>query len=254
MGDAVVIDLLEESNRSAVAPSKRPTTEIGNVLDNVTGSFLHDLRNPLTAIRACAEMLLRENLRPADTRRLTLNMYRAADRMRELIAEFVCLAQRCNQIEENRNLRMLLTESCTAAGTPERDAIEILLDVPTQLDIPVSPARMKSVFVNLIANAAEAMPDGGVIRITATEAPDRVRIEVEDTGPGIPAEIRGRLFEPFVTANKSDGLGLGLSLSRQTVRELGGDLWAEPAAGARFVIWLPLARQLAPVYLRRRTE
>jgi signal transduction histidine kinase len=69
-----------------------------------------------------------------------------------------------------------------------------------------------------------------------------VLIELEDTGPGIPRRIRDRVFEPFVTAGKKNGLGLGLALSRQTVLNHGGDIWTEPAAGARFVIRLPLNR------------
>jgi signal transduction histidine kinase len=69
-----------------------------------------------------------------------------------------------------------------------------------------------------------------------------VRIELEDTGHGIPRGIRDRLFEPFVTAGKQDGVGLGLALARQTVRNHGGDIWNEPATGARFVICLPLTR------------
>src|SRR5262249_32959087 len=100
--------------------------------------------------------------------------------------------------------------------------------------------QMECVFVNLVVNALEAMPGGGSIRISATESGESVRIEVEDNGPGIPAEIRDRLFDPFVTAGKKNGLGLGLALSQQIVREHGGDLWIEPAAGARFVIALPL--------------
>src|SRR5580700_10276010 len=69
-------------------------------------------------------------------------------------------------------------------------------------------------------------------------------IAVEDTGPGIPAGIRDRLFEPFVTAGKSHGLGLGLALSRETVLDQGGDMWTEPAAGARFVVRLPLPARM----------
>jgi signal transduction histidine kinase len=65
-----------------------------------------------------------------------------------------------------------------------------------------------------------------------------VLIEVEDTGPGIPVGIRDRLFEPFVTAGKDHGLGLGLALSRQTVLDHGGEMWIEPAPGARFVVRL----------------
>jgi len=67
-----------------------------------------------------------------------------------------------------------------------------------------------------------------------------VLIEVEDTRPGIPHGIRDRLFEPFVTVGKDDGLGLGLALSRQAVLDHGGNMWTEPGAGARFIIRLPL--------------
>jgi signal transduction histidine kinase len=62
-----------------------------------------------------------------------------------------------------------------------------------------------------------------------------VEIEVRDTGPGVPAEIRGQLFQPFVTSGKKNGLGLGLALARQTMREHGGDLELVPSEkGARF--------------------
>ena len=78
-----------------------------------------------------------------------------------------------------------------------------------------------------------------------------VLVEIEDTGPGIPHKIRDRLFEPFVTAGKRDGLGLGLAISRQSVLNHGGDIWTEPASGARFVIRLPLkrARSSQSVYM-----
>jgi signal transduction histidine kinase len=97
------------------------------------------------------------------------------------------------------------------------------------------------VFFNLITNALEAMSHGGKIRIGARKAGKYVLIDVEDTGPGIPYGIRDRLFEPFVTAGKDHGLGLGLALSRQTLLNHGGDMWIEPADGARFVMCLPLS-------------
>ena len=86
------------------------------------------------------------------------------------------------------------------------------------------------------------MPDGGQVRIRTRRAENIVLIDVEDTGPGIPRAIRDRLFEPFVTAGKDHGLGLWLALSRQAVRDHGGDIWTEPAKGARFVMRLPLSR------------
>jgi signal transduction histidine kinase len=114
--------------------------------------------------------------------------------------------------------------------------------MPQRIELPLMCSRLERVFFNLITNAMEAMPNGGRIHIQAKTAGDYVSVEIEDTGPGIPPVIRDRLFEPYVTAGKRDGLGLGLALARQTVLDHGGDLWTESAAGARFVIRLPLNR------------
>jgi signal transduction histidine kinase len=84
------------------------------------------------------------------------------------------------------------------------------------------------------------MPGGGEVRVEAAKNCDCVLVAIEDTGPGIPHEIRDKVFEPFVTAGKENGLGLGLAFSRQSVLDHGGNMWTEPAAGARFVIRLPL--------------
>ena len=114
-------------------------------------------------------------------------------------------------------------------------------DVPVRMEMTGERTRMERGFINLIRNSLEAMPGAGMIRITTKEAVDCTLIEVEDSGAGIPPEIYGRLFDPFTTARKKEGLGLGLALSRRTVRDHGGDMWIEPAEGARFVIRLPLS-------------
>ena len=92
-------------------------------------------------------------------------------------------------------------------------------------------ARMERVFANLFENAIEAMRSGGSISIRAESAGDNIMVRVEDTGPGISAALQGRLFQPFVTAGKKNGLGLGLALSRQTLLDHGGDIWADDAPG-----------------------
>jgi signal transduction histidine kinase len=120
----------------------------------------------------------------------------------------------------------------------------LAVDIARVIELPLKRARMERALVNLISNAIEAMPGGGEVRISAQIATDSVVVHVDDTGPGVAPEIRSRLFQPFVTAGKSNGVGLGLVFTRQTVLEHGGDLWLDiaPGGGARFSLRLPGAR------------
>jgi signal transduction histidine kinase len=206
-----------------------------------SASILHDLRNPVGTIYAGAEILMTLDTAPSQVKRLAANMHRAAGRMRELLIDLAgatCGNRSTPEICDIRDIIAAASEA--AAGAMDNQRIQILLDVPGQIKLPLARARMKLVFFNLITNALEAMPGGGEVRIGATRNGDYVLVAIEDTGPGIPHEIRDKVFEPFVTAGKKNGLGLGLAFSRQTVLDHGGDIWIEPAAGARFVIRFPL--------------
>jgi signal transduction histidine kinase len=205
-------------------------------------SIIHDLRNRLGAVFTSAEMLM--EIDPASTqgKRLAANIYRAAGRMRELLADLGRASCGDESRSEICKIHDVITAAVEAAlPAAEMQSIQILHDVPDDLEIPLERYGIARVFFNLITNALEAMPHGGKIRIGARKAGKYVLIDVEDTGPGIPYGIRDRLFEPFVTAGKDHGLGLGLALSRQTLLNHGGDMWIEPAGGARFVMCLPLS-------------
>jgi signal transduction histidine kinase len=186
-------------------------------------------------------MLMNVDASPAELKRLAANMYRAADRMRDLLEEISCVTYGNRSIAGSCEIRELIATAAEAASAAtENRSVRILLDVPREIELPLVRSRMKRVFFNVITNAIEAMPGGGEVRIGARKARNCVQVEIEDTGPGIPQDIRDRLFEPFVTAGKANGLGLGLALSRRTVLDHGGDMWIEAAAGARFVIRFPL--------------
>jgi signal transduction histidine kinase len=175
--------------------------------------------------------------------RLATNIFRAAGRMRELLADLNSVALGNTPTPEMCDIREVIAAATNAAwAATENGSVQIVLEVPEGIELPLIRPRIQSVFFNLIANALEAMPAGGRLHVAARKASNCVLIEMEDTGPGIPDEIRDRLFEPFVTAGKQNGLGLGLALSRQAVLDHGGDIWTEPAAGARFVVRLPLNR------------
>jgi signal transduction histidine kinase len=206
-----------------------------------SASILHDLRNPLATICAGAELLMDLDSPSTQVKRLAANMCRAAGRMRQLLADSPSVTRDNVSTAEVCNIREVIAAASEAAlAAKEQQSVQILLEVPDGIDLPLVRSHMERVFFNLIANAFEAMPGGGTVRIEARKTGTSVLVELEDTGPGIAPCISDRLFEPFVTSGKEDGLGLGLALARQTVRNYGGDMWIEPAAGARFVIRLPL--------------
>jgi len=206
-------------------------------------SIVHDLRNPLGSIYAAAEMLLELDSGPAQVKRLATNIFRAAGHMREVLADLNRIAHGGKPTAQIcRISEIIAAASGAASATTKSHNLQILIEVSDGLELPLIRSCMERAFFNLIANAFEAMPAGGLLSIIGRRAGKYVLIELEDTGPGIPCCIRDRLFEPFVTAGKQDGLGLGLALARQTIRNHGGDIWNEPATGARFVIRLPLNR------------
>jgi two-component system NtrC family sensor kinase len=109
--------------------------------------------------------------------------------------------------------------------------------------IRVDATQFEMALLNLVSNALDAMPDGGTLSIAAAARPGGLRVEVGDTGCGIPAEVIDRLFEPWVTTKPvGHGSGLGLAIVRDVVRAQGGSISASnQARGARFVIDLPAA-------------
>jgi signal transduction histidine kinase len=220
-----------------------------STLDQLSTSILHDLRNPLASICGCSEMLVDLDLTPEQVRRLSSNIHQAAGRMRELLGNLFDVTQGKIAAAEPCSIREMIMRACDIIAAAAHDQrIEISLDLQVQREIRAVRGRMERVFINLVTNAVEAMPCGGRILIAARETTDYALIEVEDSGPGIPPEIQDRLFEPFVSARKKDGLGLGLATSLRTVRDHGGEMWTESARGARFVIRLPLKEGVMKSY------
>ena len=152
-------------------------------------SIVHDLRNPLGAIYAAAEILL--DLEPGTThvQRLATNIFRAAGRMRELLADLNSVAYGNTPTAEMCDIREVIAAAANASAGSQNGPVQILLEVPEGIKLLLLRTRMQSVFFNLIANALEAMPTGGRLHITAREASSCVLIEIEDTGPGIPRGI-----------------------------------------------------------------
>jgi signal transduction histidine kinase len=168
-------------------------------------------------------------------------MFGASQQIQELLQDLLDVGRgRTGEIHlcDLREIAGAVAGSLESAAAAQQ--VRIVLDVPEGLELPLDRRRIERVFLNLMGNALEAMPTGGVIAVSAAAEPDSVVVTVSDTGPGIAPEIRSRLFQPFVTARKKTGLGLGLALARQAVVDHGGDMWADSSEnGASFLFRLP---------------
>jgi len=206
-------------------------------------SIVHDLRNPLATIHGGAEMLAREGLSPGQIRRLARNVYSASLRMGELLEEFLDRSRGGGIDKRPADVSALVQCAVdTIATSAEFQRVRILQDVQRSLIADLDWRRMKRVLINLLVNALEVMPNGGVLRIVAYADKGSVLMQVRDTGPGIAPEMQDRLFQPFATAGKPNGIGLGLAIAHQVVLDHGGDMWVKSSErGACFSFRLPAA-------------
>jgi len=218
-----------------------------NTLGRIASSVVHDLRNPLAAIYSGAELLVDSDGMPqAHIHRLAVNIYRSSRQVLLQLDDLLALSRGNKIPAEVCRLQELVEDAWSTLAT-QADAARIRFRVEgdTTVEAAVARSRMERVFTNLFANAIEAMGSGGTVTVDIGRENGSAVVRVCDTGPGVPPQIRERLFQPFTTAGKSNGLGLGLALSRQTVIEHGGDLalvsgaGGESASGACFVLRLP---------------
>jgi signal transduction histidine kinase len=216
-------------------------------IGQLSTSIVHDLRNPLAAIYAGAEMLVDSKLPEEQTRRLARNIYRASRGIQDMLQQLLDVARGKSDGTEICSLREVVDAAwSTVAPAADASKIELKMTLPDHLECPMERARIERVFSNLFENAIDAMQSGGKIQITSQTEQDSILVRVDDTGPGISAAVRTRLFQPFVTDGKKNGLGLGLALSRQTLLDHGGDIWVENhGPGARFCLRLPKERSAA---------
>lgn len=207
--------------------------EINTPLQSIQ-NYLYLLRSNGAAQSAeFLDLLSDEICRVSGLLRRLLDLHRPGDGAIELVD--------CNAVVE----RVLLLLGSTLAGSGIRVERSLAAPLP-----PISGQRdaLMQVLLNLVLNAVDAMPYGGVLRMTTRSAHETinrslvacVQIIVEDTGPGIAPDLQERIFDPFFTT-KPHGSGLGLAVSRQLVEQYGGALRVQsvPGSGATFIVVLP---------------
>ncbi len=221
-------------------------------LGELAMSVVHDLRNPLAAVYIGAEMLNQPGLSESEIRKLARNVHGAAQRIQQLLQDYVDLCRSAARRAHAFDLCDVVSEAVEAiAGLAEAQGVVVEQTVPRFYLIVANDSQVRSVLSNLLTNALDAMPEGGSIFISAVAEERSLVIRIADTGPGIAPQIRDHLFEPFVTYGKPKGWGLGLSSARRIVAENGGAMWLESSSesGTCFAFTLPLADRVCSTSL-----
>lgn len=215
-------------------------------IGQMAGFIVHDLRNPLATISTSAEMLSRNGLASAHRQTLLESQLRAVHRMHTMLGELLDFTRGSYDLKLERHSLEALVERAAQVVTTSasRSGITIETDVAPDLFVNADAEQIGRVFENLLTNAIQAMPNGGKIAFKAEKLNGRVRLDVIDNGPGVPVEIRERLFEPFVSHGKMGGTGLGLAIAQSIMEAHGGTIGLEVNGerGADFYIILPLDR------------
>jgi signal transduction histidine kinase len=232
--------------------------ELARLRQQTIDLIVHDLRSPLTVIRASLDVL-QESLPTElhDTRKQVVGVaQRSTDRLLSLVEHLLHAARQevlgVTLHEQPVDLLGLL--QCTldaylsAAGS---SGIELCAVLPQSLPELVGDSeQLERVVGNLLDNAISYTPAGGAIRLAAEQCKEEVCVSVTDSGPGVPIEYRDHIFERFArvpgSKGRRRGFGLGLYLCRQVVQAHGGRIWVEDGpggVGSRFVFILPIGRR-----------
>ena len=243
---ALVAGMVRREERRERARRREEHLAFSGVLAN---GIVHDFRNPMSSLRLDAQMLEKEAGRGADARapriaELAGRMRHTLDRMEKVFQEFLVLARPGETASERLELGACAKECADmlASRFETSGVVREIQAAEAGVYIRASAAAVKRALLNVLLNATQHAGNGGRVAVEISRQGPKARLDVCDTGPGIPKEDRERVFEMFYTT-RPQGTGLGLFLARAAVEKNGGTLAvAEPEGmGSRLRMEFPLA-------------
>ena len=209
-------------------------------LQMMLAGIAHEVRNPLGGIELFGG-LLKEDMAGDPRAKHVDKILKELGTLSMVVNDFLHFARRTEPEPRCVSAYDLLFEVVGVAEKAAQDAgVDVAFDAPRTLEVHVDPESMKRALLNLVVNGIQAVPPNtGVVRVAADEAGSQVVFTVCDNGPGVPAEQRTQIFQPFYTT-KQKGTGLGLALVHKTITQHGGAIRVEDAddGGAQFVVTL----------------
>jgi PAS domain S-box-containing protein len=251
-----------ETDRTRLEEQLRQSQKMESI-GRMAGGIAHDFNNLLTVINGYAEMLLRAEGLDEHARKSVTEVSKAGERAAELTRQLLAFSKKQILRPVVLDLNQVIRDSETMFGRLLREDIRLTLALnPSPSLVMADPGQIHQVLMNLVANARDAMPNGGVLTVSTTEIQKDVAdlpgeiaagvyslLEVSDTGTGIDAATQERIFEPFFSTRGEAGTGLGLSTVYGIVRQSEGGIavLSEPGIGTKFRIYLPRTeRRLQP--------
>jgi len=213
----------------------------------------HELRNPLTAIRSTVQYLASDFAEGTDQKKLANDILGEVDRLNNIVGNLVSLAQPAESNPEEIDIPQEI-DRCLNFIEAKAKSQNVKLQTDFGNNLPkltFDPAELRQLLLNVVMNGLQAMSKGGTLSIKArllaeegrdsTSGIERMLIQVEDEGAGIPSNLRGKVFEPFFTT-KPGGTGLGLAICNSIVKRYNGEIWVEKAkkGGTEVKIALPV--------------
>jgi two-component system sensor histidine kinase PilS (NtrC family) len=218
---------------------------------SLAAGIAHEIRNPLASVSGSIQLLQGELNLGGDEKRLMDIVVRETDRLNTIITDFLEYARPKNGNEDNITLGPLVNETIMLLKNSRNfnKDVRIECDIDNYIKIKGDAQRLTQVFWNLLINACQAMPDGGVIAIASSPVIvegdlKMCEIILADTGQGIARDFIEKIFDPFFTT-KTEGTGLGLAIAYRIIDDHNGTISAESEVGkgTRFIIRLPLGKE-----------
>jgi signal transduction histidine kinase len=228
---------LEETQAQLVHAAK--LAAIGEMAAQVA----HEINNPLTSVLGFASLLVEQLPDESPLRPDAMLIVSEAGRARDIVRDLLDFSRQRPAFPQETDLNDVLRQ--VVGLVRMQGGLGVTIDAQCAPDLPaveVDPARMKQVFLNLINNAVQAMPNGGRLAVRTLASGEEVAVTFVDTGAGIAPEHLERIFEPFFTTKpEMVGTGLGLPVSLGIVRQHGGTIQVEstPGLGSTFTIRIP---------------
>ncbi len=221
-----------------------------SALGELSAGMAHEIRNPLGSIKGTAE-ILREGV-AADDPRLEFAdiLIKEVDRLNKVLEDFLRFARpepiERGRFSPNQSIKQVLELTRQQAL---RNRVTVEVELAEDLEIPGRGEQIQQALLNLVLNALQVMPDGGLLKVSSSLQANEYGIQVTDNGPGIAMEDRERIFNPFVTT-RDTGTGLGLAITQRIVQGHEGHIVLDstPGQGASFTLFFPLSSRETEIH------